>query len=78
MTDAEYDDLVAALTKYNVKITDANGNFRNTYDIIKDIAAVWNQLDTNSQAALTEKLAGKFVPDCTETCIGTHLIAGNS
>lgn len=69
MTDAEYNDLVAALTKYNVKITDANGEFRETYEIISDIAAIWDKLDTNSQAALTEKLAGKLVPECAETYI---------
>lgn len=69
MTEAEYDDLVNALTKYNVKITDVNGEFRSTYDIIKDIAAIWDTLDSKSQAALTEKLAGKRVPVCTETCI---------
>lgn len=69
MTDAEYNDLVAALTKYNVKITDANGEFRETYEIISDIAAIWDKLDINSQAALTEKLAGKLVPECAETYI---------
>ena len=58
MTEAEYDDLVNALTEYNVKITDVNGEFRSTYDIIKDIAAIWDTLDSKSQAALTEKLAG--------------------
>lgn len=67
MTEAEYDDLVNALTEYNVKITDVNGEFRSTYDIIKDIAAVWDTLDSKSQAALTEKLAGKLVPEYAET-----------
>lgn len=67
MTEAEYDDLVNALTKYNVKITDVNGEFRSTYDIIKDIAAIWDTLDSKSQAALTEKLAGKLVPEYAET-----------
>lgn len=69
MTEAEYDDLVNALTKYNVKITDVNGEFRSTYDIIKDIAAIWDTLDSKSQAALTEKLAGKLVPEYAETHI---------
>lgn len=67
MTEAEYNDLVNALTEYNVKITDVNGEFRSTYDIIKDIAAIWGTLDSKSQAALTEKLAGKLVPEYAET-----------
>ena len=67
MTEAEYNDLVNALTKFNVKITDVNGEFRSTYDIIKDIAAIWDTLDSKSQAALTEKLAGRLVPEYGET-----------
>jgi len=58
MTDAEYGKLVAALTKYNVALTDANGEFRSTYDIIADIAAKWSELSSMEQAALANAIAG--------------------
>lgn len=58
MTDVEYDELVQGLTKYNVSLTDAQGNFRSTYDIIKDLSKVWEDLDSVEQAALAKTLAG--------------------
>lgn len=58
MTEAEYGTLVAALTKYNVALTDINGEFRSTYDIVADIAAIWNDLSTMEQAALANAIAG--------------------
>ena len=58
MTDAEYGNLVAALTKYNVALTDATGEFRSTYDIVADIAAIWDDLSTMEQAALANAIAG--------------------
>lgn len=58
MTDADYDALVRGLTKANVALTDAQGNFRSTYDIVKDLAKVWNQLSNIDQAALAKTLAG--------------------
>lgn len=61
MSDAEYDDIVQALTKYKVSLTDDSGNVRSTYDIFKDIAAVANELkktSRNDYAALAETLAG--------------------
>lgn len=58
MTDAEYGDLVAALTKYNVALTETNGEFRSTYDIISDIADIWGELSSMDQAALANAIAG--------------------
>lgn len=61
MSDAEYDKIVGALTKYKVSLTDSSGNLRNTYDIIKDIADVAEELkktSPNDYAALAETLAG--------------------
>ena len=58
MTEAQYGELVAALTKYNVALTDINGEFRSTYDIVADIAAIWNELSTMEQAALANAIAG--------------------
>ena len=58
MTESAYEDLVGALTKYNVSLRDANGEYRDTYDIMKDIAAVWNEMTSSEQAALAELAAG--------------------
>lgn len=58
MTETEYGNLVAALTKYNVALTDVNGEFRSTYDIVADIAAKWKDLSSMEQAALANAIAG--------------------
>lgn len=58
MTEAEYGELVAALTKYNVALTDATGEFRSTYDVVADIAAIWENLTSMEQAALANAIAG--------------------
>lgn len=58
MTDAEYENIVNALTGHGVSLKDANGDLRKTYDIIKDIAAVWDDMSSMDQAALAKTLAG--------------------
>lgn len=57
MSEADYEKLVKALTDMNVALTE-NGEYRSTYDIIKDIAAQWENMTSMEQAALTEALAG--------------------
>ncbi len=58
MTEVEYDKIVKALTDYKVSMTDASGDIRNPYEILKDIAAVAKDLDPNDYAALAKTLAG--------------------
>lgn len=61
MTNVEYDNIVKALTQYNVSLTDSQGNLRSSYEIFKDIAKVANELketSPNDYAALAETLAG--------------------
>lgn len=41
-----------------VDILDGVGDFRSTYDIINDLADVWSTLDDQSQAAITNMVAG--------------------
>lgn len=48
------------LTKGRVNIFDANGNFRATYDILKDISEVYNELSDPDKANLTEIIFGKL------------------
>lgn len=46
------------LTNGRVNIMDMNGQFRSTYDILTDLAGVWNQLDSVQQANITTLVAG--------------------
>lgn len=48
------------LTSGKVNIFDANGDFRDYYEIIEDIAEVYDELDSTDQAKLTEILFGKM------------------
>lgn len=59
-------DLTKTQEKAGVNILDMNGNYRSTYEILQDIADVWEQIaeedkitGENRQNALLEKLAGK-------------------
>ena len=52
--------------KLGVSILDANGNYRDTYEILQDIADIWEEIGEadkkdgqNRQAALLEAMAGK-------------------
>lgn len=56
MTDAQYEDLVAALTDANVKLRDQNDEFRSTYQIFSDIASVWNTLTNTQKTALAQTI----------------------
>ncbi len=58
LTDAKYNELVRGLTRQGVSLTDANGEFRSTYDIIKDIAEIWPTLSSMEQSGLATTLAG--------------------
>lgn len=60
---AKYQELISGITeKYGkiVNITDvATGQLRGTYDILKDLAAVWEDMTKNEQQLIGEQLAGK-------------------
>lgn len=47
------------LTKGKVNIFDDNGDFKSTYEILKEISEVWNELNSQSRANLQELLFGK-------------------
>ena len=58
--------LTAVNGKAGISILDMNGNYRDTYDILKDISQVWDNIGKqdladgqNRQAALLEMMAGK-------------------
>lgn len=55
---SKFEEVVNALSKHNVSLVDMNGNYRTTYDIVKDIAAIWKDLSNIEQSAVAEQLAG--------------------
>lgn len=46
-------------TEISLFTDESMSTYRSTYDILKDIAAVWNEIDDTNQAQLLELLAGK-------------------
>ena len=76
-------DLTKTTKKAGISLLDDNGNYRSTYEILQDIADVWEQIaeedlktGQNRQNALLEMLAGKFCLKFMETYFyRTHLIA---
>ena len=57
-TTSKYNELVQALTAYKVSLTDINGEYRSTYDIMYDLASVWGTLTSQERAALATSIAG--------------------
>lgn len=55
--EAKYQEVMDLLTGKGVSLTE-NGQYRATYDIIKDIAEIWDQLTSMEQAGIAEQLAG--------------------
>lgn len=55
LATADLDEKMRAL---GVAIVDANGDLRSTYDILNDLAAIWDELQTTERAAVAEMLAG--------------------
>lgn len=58
LTYASYQNIISALTKQGVALTDMNGEFRSTYDILHDIAMIWDDLSTMEQAGLATTISG--------------------
>lgn len=56
------------MTKGKVNIFDDLGNFRSTYDIMKDIAEVYDELSSTDQANLLETIAGKNSCQYVQKC----------
>lgn len=53
-------------TQGTVNIFDDSGNFKSTYEILKEISEVWDHISQTDQASLLEIIAGKSLPDYTE------------
>lgn len=46
------------LAKYHIDVENADGSMRSTYDILKDVADIWKELDDSQRQALGETLSG--------------------
>lgn len=64
--ESQIKSLTAVNGKMGVSILDVNGNYRDTYDILKDLADIWDEIGKadvkdglNRQAALLEMISGK-------------------
>lgn len=54
----KYEAVIDTLTAHQVALRDANNEYRSTYDILQDIAAIWDDLSSMDQAAIAMQLAG--------------------
>ena len=64
--DQKIKDLTKTQNSFGVSLLDTNGNYRSTYEVLLDIAKVWDQIakedlatGENRQNALLEMMAGK-------------------
>lgn len=55
LSSAKLDEKMRA---YGVAILDATGNLRSTYDVLADVAKIWDKLETTDRAAIAEMLSG--------------------
>lgn len=56
------------LTKGKVNIFGDNGEFKSTYDIMKDISEVYNDMTDTDRASLLETIAGKYPCQYVQKC----------
>lgn len=71
---AKLRDEIKGLT--GVDIMADEETFKSTAEIIKELGAVWENLNDVTQANVLEQLAGEFLPEiCGNTFYRTHLIA---
>ena len=73
-------DLTRTQDNLGVSLLDMNGNYRSTYDILLDIAKVWDTIKQedlitgeNRQNALLEMMAGDFCLEILETYFKEHI-----
>lgn len=57
-TISDYRDLIMGLTHNKVDILGDDGQYKNTYNIIKEISEVWKELDSMEQSSLVKSLFG--------------------
>ena len=76
--NAKLGELVKTYT--GVDLTDANGQFRNTYDVIKDLSVVLNQMEDGDpiKAMILEEVAGKNQANVLAAIVKNYQQLGNA
>lgn len=73
---SELRDSLLRLTGSRVDILTDSGQYKSTYEILRDIAAVWDDIVANQgtdSAAILELLGGRSLPQCTVMCIKVRI-----
>lgn len=60
-------DTILSLSGVDIMLDDKS--FKSTYQIMKEISKVYNDLTDIDKATLLETIAGKLLPEYTEMCI---------
>lgn len=48
--EATWEDLVTPLKKLNIILRDSEGNFRDTYEVLSEIADKWKEVEKNDES----------------------------
>lgn len=77
-TTSKLRDTILTLTNNKVDIELDDGSYKNTYQIMKEISSVYNDLTDKQQAGLLETIAGKIYLSIQKCIQRIYLIAGNA
>jgi len=67
-TGESLNDVETVLNELGIKLRDVNGEFRNSGEVLDEVAERWNTFDSVAQHAIATAFAGKWVPVRTEMC----------
>lgn len=67
-TGESLNDVETVLNELGIKLRDVSGEFRNSGEVLDEVAGRWESFDSVSQHAIATAFAGKWVPVCTEMC----------
>lgn len=68
--------LIKSLSGVDIMLDDTT--FKSTYQIVKELGAVWNDINDINQATILEALAGRFCLSVQKCIRSLYLIAGNA
>lgn len=60
---------ILALTGNKVDIQIDENTFKSSFEILKELSQIWDQLSDISQANILEMIGGRLLPQCTVMCI---------
>lgn len=67
-TGESLNDVEKVLNELDISLRDTNGLFRNSAEVLDEVAARWETFDNVQQHAIATAFAGKLVPVRTEMC----------